>query len=59
MSWPPHPDHPLYAAHRRLRARKILFLRSEPDPNSTLTTLEEMDMLFGGLPEPEYGQPQD
>jgi hypothetical protein len=52
MSWPP-PNHPLHGAFRRLRARKIAFLRSEPDPNSTLSTVEEMDMLFGGLPEHE------
>lgn len=52
MPWPP-ADHPLADAYRRRRTRQIAFLRSEPDPDNPLTTEEEMDRLFGGLPDPE------
>lgn len=49
----PTPEHPLTAARRRIRAQQIAHLRSEPDPGSPWTTEEEMDRLYGGLPEPE------
>lgn len=41
------------ASYRRLRARQIAFLHSTPDPDSPLTTEEEMHVLFLGLPERE------
>lgn len=49
----PRPEHPLTATRRRMRARQIMFLRSTPDPDSPFTTEEEMNRLYGGLPEPE------
>jgi hypothetical protein len=52
----PSPEHPLAVAERRLRARKIAFLRSAPDPDNPRSTEEDMVRLFGGLPETESGQ---
>lgn len=53
MTQHPKPSPPPAVPYwrRRLHARQIEYLRSEPDPNSALTTAEEMDLLFGGLPE--------